>query len=64
MHGNGSQHLFSINQSIKLLYTNIPGEALLSGMTAKSVFNSKIEEAVPKHQQAMGNDGVYGGKAK
>ena len=33
-------------------------------MTAKLVFNSKLEEIVPSHQQAMGNDGIYGGKAK
>ena len=33
-------------------------------MTAESVFNSKIEETVPKHQQDIGHDGIYGGKAK
>ena len=43
---------------------NIPGEARLSGATAKSVFNSKIEETVPYHQQATGSDGIYRGKAK
>ena len=44
-----SIHL-SINQSInqsKLYSANIPGEARLSGATAQSVFNSKIEETVP-----------------
>ena len=36
----------SINQS-NFYSTNIPGEARLSGTTAKSVFNSKIDQAVP-----------------
>ena len=36
----------SINQSIKVYSPNIPGEARLNGMTGKSVFNSKINEAV------------------
>ena len=38
-----------INQSINqnLYSANIPGEARLSGATAKSVFNKKIEETVP-----------------
>ena len=36
----------SINQS-NFYSANIPGEAKLSGATAKSVFNSKIEETVP-----------------
>ena len=38
-----------INQSIKqtnFYSTNILGEARLSGVTAKSVFSSKIEETV------------------
>ena len=39
-------------------------EARLSGTTAKSVFNSKIEETVPQHQQAIGHAGIYGGNAK
>ena len=39
---------------------NIPGEARLSGATAKSVFNSKIEETVPLHQQAMVSGSIYG----
>ena len=42
--------LFTFNQSINqsnCYSTNIPGEAKLSGATAKSVFNSKIEETVP-----------------
>ena len=53
----------SINQS-NFYSANILSEARLSGTTAKSVFNSKIEETVPWHQQAMGNDGIYRGKAK
>ena len=36
----------SINQS-NFYNVNIPGEARLSGATAKSVFNNKIEETVP-----------------
>ena len=36
----------SINQS-NFYTANIPGEVRLSGATAKSVFNSKIEETVP-----------------
>ena len=36
----------SINQS-NFYSANIPGEARFSGATAKSVFNSKIEETVP-----------------
>ena len=35
-----------INQS-NFYSANIPSEARLSGATAKSVFNSKIEETVP-----------------
>ena len=35
-----------VNQS-NFYGANIPGEAKLSGATAKSVFNSKIEETVP-----------------
>ena len=50
----------SINQS-NFYSANIPGEARLSGTTAKSVFNSST---LPQHQQAMGSDGIYGGKAK
>ena len=38
--------LLSINQS-NFYSANIPGEARLSGTTAESVFNSKIEETVP-----------------
>ena len=37
---------------------------MLSGVTAKSVFNNKIEETVPWHQWAIGRAGVYGGRAK
>ena len=55
--------VWSVNQS-NFYSANIPGEARLSGATAKSVFNSKIEETVPLHQQSMGSDGIYGGKAK
>ena len=43
---------------------NIPGVARLSGATSKSVLNSKIDEAVPQHQQVIGHAGVYGGKAR
>ena len=45
-----SSCFYRINQSINqsnLYSANIPGEARLSGATAKSVFNSKIEETVP-----------------
>ena len=38
--------LQSINQS-NIYSADIPGKAGLSGATAKSVFNSKIEETVP-----------------
>ena len=51
-----------INQS-NFYSANIPGKARLSGVKAKSVFNSKIEDTVPQHQQAMGSDGIYGEKA-
>ena len=55
----------SIKQSIKNCYSaNIPGVAKLSGVTSKSVFNSKIDEAVPQHQQVIGHAGVYGGEAR
>ena len=40
----------SINQSInqlKFYSANFPGEARLSGVTAESWINSKIDEAVP-----------------
>ena len=43
-------HLHYIIQSINqtnLYSANIPGEARLSGATAKSVFSSKIGETVP-----------------
>ena len=52
-----------INQS-NFYSANIPGKASLSRATAKSVFNTKIEETVPWHQQATGSDGIYRGKAK
>ena len=47
----------SINQS-NFYSPNIPSKARFSGATAKSVFNSKMD------QKAMGSDGNYGGKAK
>ena len=53
----------SINQS-NFYSANIPSEARLSGMTAKSVFNSKIDETVPWHQRAVGYASVWRGKAK
>ena len=62
-----SRQLDTINQSINqsnFYSANIPSEARLSGTTAKSVFNSNIEETVPYNQQAMGSDGIYRGKAK
>ena len=34
--------------------TNIPGEARLTDATAESVFNRKMDETVPWHQQAAG----------
>ena len=37
---------------------------MLNGVTAELVLNSKIDERFPQHQRAMGNDGIYGGKAK
>ena len=46
----------TINQS-NFYNTNIPGVSWLSGATARSVFKSKVDEAIPGHQQA----GVYGG---
>ena len=42
----------------------MPGVTRLSGVTAKSVLNSKIDEAVPQRQQVIGHDSVYGGKAR
>ena len=60
-------HKESISQSINqsnFYSAYIPGEARLSGATAKSVINSTIEETLPQHQQAMGSDGIYGRKAK
>ena len=58
--------LGSINQSIKINFysANIPGEARLSGATARSVFKYVVVEAIPKHQQTIEHTGVYGGKAK
>ena len=46
MDGKEKGHCLSINQS-NFYSDNIPGRARLSGATAKSVFNSKIEETVP-----------------
>ena len=46
----------------KYYSTNIPGAARLSGVTAKSVCNSQIKEAVPQHKRAIRL--VYGGKVK
>ena len=40
------------------------GVARLSGMTSKSVLNSKIDEAVPQRQHVIGHAGVYAGKAR
>ena len=41
-----------INQS-NFYSANIPSDARLSNMTAASVFNRKIDETVPWHQQAV-----------
>ena len=41
-----------------------PEKARISGVTAKLVLNSKIEEAVPQYQQAIRCACVYGEKAK
>ena len=49
MTGTGQKWILdpqSINQS-NFYSANIPGKAKLSGVTAKSVFNSKTEETVP-----------------
>ena len=54
---SSSDDRVSINQSINqssFYSANIPGKARLSGATSESAFNSKIEETVPLHQQAMG----------
>ena len=53
----------SINQS-NFYSANISSKVRLSGATAKSVFNSKIGEAVQWHQRATGHAGVHGVKAK
>ena len=53
----------STNQS-NFYSANIPGKARLSGVTTKSVFNSKIKETVPRHQLAVGCASVERGKAK
>ena len=42
----------------------MPGVARLSGATTKLVLESKIDEAVPHHQQVIRHAGVYGGKAR
>ena len=44
----------SINQP-NFYSTNIPGTARYRGATSKSVHNSKIDEAVPQHQQVIGH---------
>ena len=59
-----SLSVISINQSIHFYTANIPGKARLSGMTAESVFNSKISEAVPWHQWAVWFASVYREKAR
>ena len=53
----------SINQS-NFYSANIPGEARLRGAIPKSVFNSKIEETIPRHHQAIGHASIYGRKSK
>ena len=55
--------IWSINQSIDQLTfisANLPSKSRLTGMMAKSVLNSKIDEAFCN----IGRAGVYRGKAK
>ena len=55
MNWRGKQDM-SINQSINqsnLYNAIIPDKARLSGATDESVLNSKINETVPWHQQAV-----------
>ena len=47
----------NINQSINRSI-NTPGEVRLSGATAKSMFNIRIDGTVPWHQWAVGCAGV------
>ena len=53
----------SINQSTNQIFdsANMPCVTGLSGGTAESMFNSKIDEAVLKHQWAIGHANVDGG---
>ena len=63
----GTNTIYHVRQPIKqsnFYSANIPGLARLSGATDGSVFNSQIDEAVPKHQWAIGCACVYGAKAK
>ena len=43
---------------------SIRGVARLGGATAESVFDSKLDKAVPYHQRTIGRAGVYGGKGQ
>ena len=52
-------YIISINQSINFYSANIPDEARLSGATAKSVFNSKIEETALSTHTHNTNKGVF-----
>ena len=52
----------SINPS-NFYGANIPGVVTLRGTTTDSLLNSKVDEVVPWHQQAIGHAGVYEGKA-
>ena len=63
INGGTTDHYQSINQ-INFYSANIPGEARLSGATARSVFKNVVVEVISKHQQTIEHTGVYGGKAK
>ena len=52
-----------LDKIIQSIYLSTLYSTRLSGVTAESVLNSKIDKAVPQHQRAIGRAGVYGGKA-
>ena len=60
----GPMSMVSINQPIKFYSANIHGKARLSGATAESVFNSKIDEAVLYQKRAIARARIYERKAK
>ena len=55
--------ILSIYQS-DFYSADIPGEARVSGVTAESVFSSKIDETVLWHQWFVGCASVYRGMTK